>query len=154
MRDEQVAIVAALAFGVLIGIPILLAIGAAILRGACAMCGVPRPHFGRAMGVVLLEGVVNAVVGVGAGLLCFLALQGGGASRHETESLVNLARLGVLPLQVMVSAGVFATTLEGVSFGQGILIWLCRLLIAFGIAIVVVALLLVLGLTLAALHGK
>ncbi|MBY0527037.1 MAG: hypothetical protein K2R98_26825 [Gemmataceae bacterium] len=58
----------------LFAIPIGLAVGAVILRSACHMVGVRVPDFLKAMGIVLLTGIANAVASFGITFVVFMAL--------------------------------------------------------------------------------
>src|SRR5262245_8380800 len=100
--------------GLLIAVPIGLLIGAAILRGACAICQVPEPDFLPAMGIVLLSTlctfIANFVVNLG---LIFLAggpamfaangPAGGGGPPFGAWGLSGLELL-TFPINIILSA--------------------------------------------------
>jgi hypothetical protein len=124
---------------VVIGIPIILAIYAFILRLACQIVSAPVPDFGKAMLVVFVNFILGVVVQFGLGFVVGAGL----AVNNPGPEAANQAQLMVglisIPLGAVISAGVFSGMLEEVSFGKGLLIWLLQILIAIGIGLAIAA---------------
>lgn len=121
-------------------LPIGLAIGALILRWASQIVSAPPPGFGKAMGIVLIVAIINFMIQFGLGFMVGLGLAVG-QRPVDPESLKPMQAVVTLisiPLNALVSAGIYSATLEEVSFGKGLLIWLVELLIRIAIALVLV----------------
>jgi hypothetical protein len=129
-----------LAVGILIGT----LIGAVILRAACAlynaMAGgkgspyrVPEPELGKAMGIVL----VTALINIAASFVLGLAVGGGAAATGTgVEGPALLLQLVSLPLSLLVMAAMLTAMLP-TTFGRGILVALCNLLITILVVVAV-----------------
>jgi hypothetical protein len=122
-----------LVFGVLLG----LLIGAVILRAACAlynaMAGgkgspyrVPEPGLGQAMGIVFVTALINFVVSFVLGLAVGAGAEATGTGAQGPALLFQLISL---PVSLLVMAAMLAAMLP-TTFGRGILVALCNLLVS------------------------
>jgi len=132
-----------------VGVFIGLLIGAVILRAACAlynaMAGgkgspyrVPEPELGKAMGIVFVTALINYASGFVIGLM---ANAGAEATRINPLGPNLLASAISLPLSLLVMAAMLTAMLP-TTFGRGILVALCNLLVTI---LVVVAVAIVVG---------
>lgn len=122
-----------------------LLVGAVVLQLACRMCRARTPGFGAALILFLVITFLNGVVGFGVGMVAQLATSG--ASHGATTPAVRIVVLVVtLLLNLLVSGRFYSATLEDVSPGKGMLIWLAQQFLYFLIAVAVGALLFLLGL--------
>lgn len=128
--------------GFIIGVVIGLAVSAVILRAAVSFFNklaggirapeaVPEPGFGKAMGISFVTGLVNFGVGIVLGLV-------GGAVR--THPLVVQAVS--MPVSFLVMGALLAAMLP-TTFGKGMVISLLNMAVILGIAILIVAVVIV-----------
>ena len=122
-------------------------VGAAVLRLACKICGVPQPSILKALGVVIVVGLATFIISLPIGLVVGFA---GAAMGISVTALKIVANLIALPIVALVSAGLYMPLLK-TSFGKGLLVWLAQLGIALAIGIAVAVVLLGVGLILRAL---
>jgi hypothetical protein len=132
-----------------VGIAIGTLIGAILLRAACALynrlaggknspSSVPEPELGKAMGIALVTAIVNAVIGyllefaIGVGAAAAMADQG---NTIILRNMVILAYLLSFPVSLLVMAGMNALMLP-TTFGRGILVTLCYLLVVLFVVVV------------------
>lgn len=132
------SIAAALFFG--------LALETEALRLACRMLRLPAPPFGRAMAVVILQlwvtGLANqfisiiiySLLGVGDQAL---AVSYQGTSSPEAAMARGIALLLQIPVDLLIGAALFQATLEKVSFGNGILLWILHMLVWIALLLLV-----------------
>jgi len=144
---DPVAILLGLGLLVL-AVVIVLSIGAILLRAACSICRVESPSFLMALLVTLAVGIVNGIVGFGIGFGVVLAGAGAGADVQTLQALQALSSCASLPINMVISAALYAAMLK-TSFGKGILIWLCQLvvlaIIAVAVVVVVVVVMMIAG---------
>jgi hypothetical protein len=138
MNDPKVAgtVVVVLCVVVVISLLIGAVIAGVILRVACRICGVKEPSLLRAMGVVFLNSVVNLIFNVAVMMIAGMRVIPTQMSSNQIESIGPI-QLICLPVNMILSAGIFSMTLENVSFGKGILIWLAQSVIFFFLAFVI-----------------
>src|SRR6185437_12697821 len=111
-----------------VGLLVGLVIGAVILRSACHLTRSPVPEFGKAMGVVFVAGLLIGFANFGVQFVLALAFQGPGKDPNIVGQLISLAI--IIPMDFCLSAAIYSSMLEGVSFGKGLLIYLIQFLIA------------------------
>lgn len=123
-------------------IPIALAIGATILRAACSFVGVRQPDFMKAMGIVLLVGIVTSIVNftiqVGMGVLlgASFAARGPGPAPEALKAVQLISTFVCLPVDALITGALYVPLLE-TTFGKGLLVWLMQFLIGIAIAIAI-----------------
>jgi hypothetical protein len=143
MDINKPAMLGLIVCGAIFCIALGILIGAVIFRAACALynkmaggrgspSSVPEPSFGKAMGIVLLTTLVNGVVGFGIGMVVGIA---GVAVHADQKAVTILAQLVSFPVGILVGGGMNAAMLP-TTFGRGILVALCQLLIVLFIVIV------------------
>jgi len=134
-----------------------LAIGALILRAACSIFnalaggehspfGVPNPRFGWAMLIILVQGLIHAIVGVGVSFMLGVALfsapqQVGPAQLQGAQLLANLVSIAV---NFIVGSALLSAMLP-TSFGRALLVTLIEFLIVLALAALVVVAMIVAG---------
>src|SRR5262249_29159287 len=104
--------------------------GALLLRAACALCRVKAPRFGKALGIVVLVGVVNAIANACVYGVLYLV------SGPRAGELLPSDSLFAIPLGILLSAGIYQAYFE-VTLGRGILIRLAEFGITAAITLVV-----------------
>ena len=110
-------------YWILVVLPILLLIGAIILRLACWICGVAVPPFLYAVWVVFLTSLVVVLVTV----VVNIGLEFAAANMRLTNSRLRLgAGLLGFPLHLLVAAGMYSAMLK-VGFARGIIIRLAEI---------------------------
>jgi hypothetical protein len=118
-------------------------IGAVFLRAACALYNklvggrrapnsVPEPLLGKAMGITLVTSVVQAIAAFALGIIVGGAGVVGGADPRLVEVVAHLISL---PLSLLVMAGMNAALLP-TTFGRGILVALCYVVVLIFVAVV------------------
>lgn len=140
-------------------IPIALLIGAVILRAAISMFNkfagtgeegqdlVPEPSMLKAMGILLIAGVANAIIGaiLGAiGAATGLIQAGEGGAKAGFDLTLNLVSL---PFTFLVSSALLAALLP-TTFKRGMGVALCQYIVTIlvGLAIGLIAVIIGLGL--------
>jgi len=134
--------------GFVIGMTIVVLIGAVILRAAISLYNrmasasqVPEPTFGKALLITLVTMLVNFVVS----LVLNMVVGGAGAAANANEQAVGgMAQLLSLPVSLCVLAFMLSTMLP-TTFGRGFLVSLCNLLIWIVVAVFIVLLIFGLG---------
>lgn len=105
-----------------------------LFRLSCSLCGVTRPSYPAAMGIILVNFGVDAIA-----LAILEGLVGLGAQEVGIlpwESWI-VARFLDLPVDLAISAGLHAA-LMGIKFGKGIEVWFVQRLIQLSIITVIV----------------
>jgi hypothetical protein len=118
------------------GLLLAWAISAGFLVLACKVVGVPQPEFPKAMGVVLVAGIVNFFINFGVGFMLGIGMGvlGGGKPDPTIQMMVGLIQI---PIGLLVHAGVYSAMLDRVSFVQGIAIWFIQFLCWIGLLLLV-----------------
>jgi hypothetical protein len=141
MQGEQLA--GALAGIICAGIGVIVVgtlLGAVILRAACSLFNkmasrenaVPEPGFGKALGIVVVNVIASAVVGLPIGLIVGLVGQGSGLDQKVTQVIATLISL---PIGFFVTGGILTFMLP-TSFGRALLVTLLQYVVIFLIALV------------------
>lgn len=136
----------AAAIGMLVGLVIGLAIGAVIggimLRagvwlynklagGPDSPRAVPEPPLGKAMGIAVLTGIVNAIAGFVIGLAIGAFARSSGV---DTSGAVGPAQLVALPVGIVITISMLSAMLP-TTVGRAFLVMLCQLLILIPVGI-------------------
>jgi hypothetical protein len=119
---------------------------AVFLRAACAFynklaggkgspSSVPEPRLGKAMGIIFVTALVNAVVAFAIGLL---VVPGSTTAGANTSSAAIAAQLLPLPVSLLVMASMNAAWLP-TTFARGLLVALCYLLVVLFVVVVLLA---------------
>src|SRR5262249_46741492 len=129
---EATQILGLLCAAALVGAVVGLALGAVVLRVACHFVGVPVPNFGRAVLIILTLAIVENAINLGihyvvTDVLRTARIAAGVMNGPWTGTLVATAI--ILPINLIISAAVYSSMLDKVSFGQGVLIFLVQFLI-------------------------
>jgi len=122
-------------------------IGAAFLRTACALynklaggkgspSSVPEPLLGKALGIIFVTTLANAVAGFVIGLLVGAGSAEAGASERGPAVIAQLLSL---PVSLLVMAGMSSALLP-TTFARGLLVALCYLLVVLVVVVVLAVL--------------
>lgn len=106
--------------------PFLLVIGAGLLRAACWMVGVSKPPFSNALAATAFVYFITFPIGA---FVVFI-----GASLNFTSQLKPVIGswadffpvLVALLIHLFFSASIYSERLGGITFGQGVLVWLAQ----------------------------
>jgi hypothetical protein len=118
--------------GIVVGVPIFLAISAVILRIACSMSGVSAPGFGKALSVTFVADLVSSLGAFFIGLLLVLTNK----YNLDPKTLGLIANGVNFPLGAVMSAAIYSGMLPS-SFGKGLLIWFIQFLMVVGVSVAV-----------------
>jgi hypothetical protein len=129
--------------GGLVGLVLGIVLGGLILMAACAFCNVENLRFVKALGLVVLLGLVNGLIGLG---LFFGIGVVGYALGLRAEASQILFGLVAIPVNLLVSASILWLLLP-TGYGRGLLIALMNA----GLTLILVGV--VGGLTLVTLAG-
>ena len=130
---------------VLLGVFGLL-VGALLFRVACRMCSVSAPGLGAALIIVLVTTFLNGVIILSIGMLSQLATAAVGGGGPATAPVRVVVLLITVLVSMLVSARFYSATLDGVSPGTGMLIWLTQQLLNSAVAVGAAALVFLLAL--------
>ncbi len=115
-------------------IPILiaLAVAALVMRVACSMCQEEPPEFGRAMGIVFVQGLAGFVFGL------VVALIVRGTITSNLQSMQIAANMISLPFTMLITSAILHKMVPTTTFSKAVLIWLAQIVIVVVVAIVLV----------------
>jgi hypothetical protein len=129
---QGLLVVGLLIVAVLLAFFMFLSIAALILQNACATCGVEKPTFGGAMGIVFsTRMLISAIEG---GIAFFASLAVGGDLDVQMQVLLFL--IGI-PVAAVVSAGVYSAMLTNCSLWKGFQVWFVEFLIYIMLVVVI-----------------
>jgi tetratricopeptide (TPR) repeat protein len=135
MRDPTTFIW--LIYGIAIGVPLMLAAEAVLLRAACHVRGVEVPRFWRAVWLTVKAMVLSSLL---AGLFALCAGMGAAPGDHATKEAVErsawITRIGGLFCMIFLPAAIYGESM-GIGFGKGLQIRLIEGAIALGLGLLV-----------------
>jgi hypothetical protein len=142
-EGAEAAVLGIACLALLIMFPILLCIAGLIFRLSCQMAAVPLPSFPMAIGIEVVAFIARLAISMAVAFMVILGSGGVdqfGSGRHDNGAGV-IAQVFSFPLNLLASAGVYSGMLN-VSYGKGLLVWLCDFLIwlAISFCILMVAL--------------
>ena len=127
---------------------IALAIAAFVLRAACHLAGETVPGLGHAMGIVLITGIVQAIIGsvinIGFGVPVF---QDPTQQQVDPGAALAAGVVGFL-VNTPITMLLYSVMIPTSNFGKAALVWLIQLLIYIVIAVILFVLIFVLAMVL------
>jgi hypothetical protein len=126
-----------------IGLLLATLIGGVLLRAACALYNkfvggrktpysVPEPEMGKAMGIIFVTELVNWILGLAIGFAIGAGSFAAGLGEMETKIIAQMVSF---PFSLLVLAGMSSSMLP-TTFGRGLLVALCYLLVVVFVAVV------------------
>ena len=127
-------------------IVIILAIAAVILRAACHLAGESVPGLGHAMGIVLVTGIVQAIIGAVINVAFGVPVMQDPAQQQVDPGAALAASVVGFLVNTPITMLLYNIMIPTSNFGKAALVWLIQLLIVIVIVVILFVLIFVLAL--------